>query len=266
MIGQVVLGLAVAVLPELGFGADPGVPDEEPPPATPVETADAAEVAPEDQAPVDGEVVDAPVEEDAAPSAVEPVRRGFGVQLGLGISDCFSVFCSEGDGGVVENTRIGLGLDLAAWYRPAPIFSLGVALHGNFFGMRDVPGLETNATWISAEAAARVYPIQTGIVDAFGGLGIGYLRVSATTSDDFASTDSTWQAWFVSVQGGAEVYVMPNLSVGGLLKLDVPFWLNVCSDDSGANECFDMNDLANEDTFPKLFWFLGASATYHFGG
>ncbi len=228
--------------------------------------------APQPVQPPDGPPPDAPPPDQTAPgddataAQSAPVRRGLIFSGSMGLSDCFGEICSRGDDsdGVMANTRMALGLDLSGWYRPMPLLSLGLALHGNFLGIRDKNDYETDGTISSIDIGGRVHPIQTGIVDAYGGIGVGLMMVSLSTSGGGYVTNSSWHAWDVALHGGAEVYLTPRISAGGMLKLTIPFWNEICDDYEGPTRCGTPTTQSDE-LLPSVYWYLGGSVSIHLG-
>lgn len=210
-------------------------------------------------------------DETPAPAApVEPIRKGLQLQGGFGLGDCLGGFCSHGDELRVENSRIGLGIGVGGWYRPIPLVSVGGGVHYNLIGLHDRERITSSGDYFTIELGGRFHPLQTGAIDPWAGVGFGYLVygiASDFTESDIQRTETT-NAIFLSLQAGAEWYFAPRMSFGGVLGLTFPSWLEQCLAGELDEDCDVISDLppSLQNAFPKSFWYLGGTFSYHLGG
>ena len=206
----------------------------------------------------------------AVAAQAEPVRRGVQVQGSLGLSDCTGGACSNGDELRFYNTRIALGLEASGWYRPVPLFSVGGGLHYNILGLRDRDRVTSDGDYWSFEIGGRVHPLQHGPLDAWGGLGVGYMAysISSDFTDMNIQEDESTNAVFFAVSVGAEWYLAPRMSVGGLFQIAFPSWMTQCLDTELGHDCDDVSDQPDsvQRDYPTTVWFMGGTFSYHLGG
>jgi len=207
---------------------------------------------------------------DAPAENLEPVRNGVQVQGTLGLSDCTGGFCSNGDESRVANSRIGLGLALSGWYRLIPMVSAGIDVHYNLLGLADRGLVSSSASYWAVEVGGRFHPLQRGRIEPFAGLSFGYLAYAI--SSDFTelryTQNEATNSVFFAISAGAEYYLAPRMSLGGVLKVSLPIWIKQCFETLGAEDCDAVGDMLQiqKDALPSAFWYLGGTFSYHLGG
>lgn len=213
-------------------------------------------------------------DDDGSPTE-QPFRRSVQLQGSLGLSDCLGGGCSHGDRLRISNTRVGLGLDASGWWRLLPLVSVGGGLHFNLLGLSDLERVTSTGDYWTLEVGGRVHPLRLAGIDAFAGVGLGYIAysISARFSESDLEQDESTDGLFVAFTVGGEYAFAPRMSVGGLLRVTLPWWMSQCLETRAGvaepqRDCDDIADQSDteQDFYPSSVWYLGGTFSYRLGG
>ena len=159
----------------------------------------------------------------ATPEPAGPVGRtfhehdGFYLRVNAGLGTLLSASAGADDGPDVEGSGLTLSYDLRLGYAPSPGFILGGSLLGatQLTGDWEFGGLSTdgNLNYMVIGPFAEGYPDSHGNLNFGGTLGLAVL--GADTGEDTSAIGFGGAAWV-----GTGVWVAPDWSIGGLLRLD----------------------------------------------
>ena len=208
----------------------------------------------------------APAPGEPEPPPGEPVRRGLQVQGSVGLSGETGAEYDD-----ARQTGPGLGFELSGWFRPIPLLGLGLGAHYNLLDASDFDraGVRTSAGYLDLAVGARVHPPIPGPVDAYAGVTLDYAIESYSQEGGGATNDTSVKGAAVGLHVGGEYFLAPSLSAGLLARFVIPFWSTYCTDYEGPlgsiDECRSP-DAATEghaDVLSNLFWYVGATFSYH---
>lgn len=218
-VGSLGLGLMLSVA--MGLAVSPAAAQDPAPPTTPSE-----EPAPPADPPPAINLTGAPTIDLSTPAPGAPVDRkfrqheGFYLRLDVGLGSLLSANV-DSPLGELSSSGLTLDYDLLIGGSPAPGFTVG----GGVLGGLQMSGdweVEGGGTGSGDLVTLIVGPFADGFPDSkggwhFGGL-VGLARVALDAPGDDADDDAF--GFGGAFWGGHDIWVAPEWSVGGLLRLD----------------------------------------------
>jgi len=215
------LGLGLMLSVATGLAASPAAAQAPAPPATPSE-----EPAPPADPPPAINLTGAPTIDLSTPEPAAPVDRkfrqheGFYVRLDVGLGTLLSAKVDV-PGDELSSSGLTLNYDLLIGGSPAPGFTIG----GGVLGGLQLSGdweFESGVTGSGDLVTLLIGPFADGFPDSKGGWHFGGLAGLARTAFDAPGDDSDEDAFGFggAFWGGHDIWVAPEWSVGGLLRLD----------------------------------------------
>lgn len=170
-------------------------------------------------------------------------RIGYGIPLGKAADN------TNGDLSKSISGMVPLMLDAGYKFNPN-IYVGAYFMYGIGFVPSDATGCGQNGVSCSVHdlrfgvnAHYHLMPDQT--IDPWFGLGVGYEILSASASGGNQSISSSVKGFeFVSLQGGADYKVMPNLGVGPFLSFSLGKYTTQSIDGGSATQSGDIQNTA----------------------
>ncbi|MCP5071473.1 MAG: hypothetical protein GY946_33350 [bacterium] len=164
-------------------------------------------------------------------------RRGGLFNLALGVGTCGQSLCAESLAAAMARAEFGY-----RWGHLALVLS---AAAGG--GPIDTGGLNGNLAFYDIGAALVVYPVDSGRVDPFVGLGLGNQRVTEKTDDASGITKFWFSRGGVRPSAGILFYAGQRVALGPRFDIVMGFGGEVCVRfPMSSKVCSDISDLKEE--------------------
>ncbi|MCP4679679.1 MAG: porin family protein [Deltaproteobacteria bacterium] len=206
-------------------------------------------------------------------------RVGPGLNFSLGLNGCLRDFCDD-----TLDTSVSIGATAGFFYRIIPNLVVFGEIHtghiptdigDTVFGFgADVDSDNGFAFQLTGGAEFHL-PLAGWVAPYMGfGMGFAYLRVGGEV--DYPGNEN--EDFHGSLKGldfqlrfGADFYPfsrVPNLSLGPILNVGMPLWLEQCIDDGDDEECDDPDDFPEpweiDDDDTPFIVFFGVQMRYGF--